>query len=482
MRDPERLLVGFAPLIVPGGEAVFVPARVMAFPWRAPEDLVTIAIKTTLSFAEGPGSGAVSGLWVEPPPFEPAVDLVPGKRACDVLLRGHAEIPAMPSGYAAGARAAELRVGPIAVARFLVDARRTGRILLGPSVVSGMDGTPGLDLGPRPVPAFARLAEGDFEIEACQVAAAARRIPFDEPVERIDLVGLLEAPEPLTLELPIITPRLLVDPTSADQELTEAPLVLDTILVDLDRKAVDLTWRAITRGSLTAIDRVIVGFGPDVPEDPTDRWSRVLAELPRGRFSLSYCVDDVARGQDPPPLEEAELDMARLEAWEHPIGPTPQTSLETYARVTAELVEAREPRDVVLGRHGLDERTFALEERAWTDAMTRVPEEEPSLATRYGELILRHQDELAAPDEAALTWRDYAALAVRMESRDPAKVLAEARMSQPAFMRLERRVDAMLEADAGLEARLDEEMDRVRASLPADVDGDLPPEVREVLE
>ncbi len=469
--------------MVPEGELAFVPTRVLSFAWRARhEQFVTVAVKTSVSFVDGAEAGTVKGLWAEVPPFDPAIDLLPGKRACDVLLRGHAEIPPMPSGYSSGVRAAELMVGERSIARFLVDARRTGRIPLTPSSIGRAGSGAELDLVPKKPPALSRIVDGDFELDACQLVGPAQRVPLDEPVFAVTLSGLLEPNDPLTVTFPIITPRLLVDPAASYDEMTEAPLVLDTLLVDLDRRAIDLVWRTVVEGTLEGIDRLILGFVPDLPEDPEARWSRVLRELPRGQFQLAYSAEDVTEGREPPELDEPTLEMARLETWEHPIGPTPQISLEKYARVTAELMEQRMTRELTLAKHALDERSFAIEERAWSSILATVPEQEPSPQTRFGELIIKFQDELAAPGEEELGLVEYAALAAKMETREPMKVLAEAKLSQPAFMRLERRVDAMIDADPSLEAELEREMARVRAELPEESLDDLPPEVKKELE
>jgi hypothetical protein len=478
VKKKQRLLVGAAPLVVPEGELAWVPARVLAFEWRATEELVTLAVKTRASFAEAERSGSVKAFWTEPQPFDPAVDLVPCKPACDVLIRGSAVIPPRPSGYGEGLRAAEIAVGELVVARFLVDARRPGRVPLSPASVTAAGHWPVPEFHPRPLPDSSKLWVGEFDLEACQVVGTAQRVPVDEPVSRIVLAGLLEPDDPLTVELPILSPRLLVDPASANDEMVEAPLVLDTIVVDLDGLAVDLVWRGVVPATFARLDRVILGFGPDLPEDLDERWSRVLRELPRGRFGFAYSVSDVVQGVDPPELDEPTLEMLRLEAWEHPIGATPQISLETYARVTAELLERRQARELVLAKYGLDERSFAIEERAWTSELSHVPDEEPSLATRLGELIMKFQDELAAPGEQALGVAEYAALSAKMQRRDPMKVLGEAELSQAAFMRLERRVDAMVEADPNLADQLEREIERKLAELgPEEGLEDLPPEV-----
>lgn len=494
MPEQERVLLGIAPVALPDATIGFVDARVMAFEWSADGPFVTVAIKTSASFAHEPLSGEVPAYWVQPPVFDPAVDVAPARRACDVHVCGSADIPQLPSGYAGGRRALQVSFGPALTLSCSLDARHTGRVKLGPETLVDAGGVAGFDLGPRRGPRRDPREGGALELEAWQLAPQGRRIPFDEPIEEVQLSGFFAPPEPILIKLPVLTPRLLVDPRGAGGELTEQPAVLDTLTIDLDRLAVDMVWRSVFRGRLRELDRLIVGFGPDLPEPLEERWNRLLAELPRGRFSLTYALADVDAGSEPPALDDAALAMARLSAWESPRGPTPTISLEKYADVTAELLEGRDERKLVLAKHQLDEDSFAIEEKAWASLLSEVPEEEPSLASELGGLIIEAQNKLAHPAEASLGIKEYALLYAHMEVRDPSKVLAShplldlgdgrgpRPLSQAAFMRLERRVDDLIEEIPARQQELDEEIARVRATLSEGfVEPDYPEEVKKAL-
>lgn len=495
VNDNARVLVALAPLALPDDDVVFVDARVLAFDWIADAPYVTVAVKTSVSFgAMEPPTGRVNAFWVAPPAFDAQVDLVPAKSACDLLVKGRADVPQLPSGYASGRRALSIGIGSALSVRCSLDARHAGKVPLTPETLVDGGGAPGFSLGASELPPRARLLSGDFRLESCQVAPATRRIAFDEPADVLRLEGFFEAPEPVEIVLPFLAPRLLVDGRGADGDLSEAPIVLDTLTVDLDRRAIDMVWRAVIPGKLRNIGRLLLGFGPDLPEPMEARWGKLLAELPRGRFSLAYTLEDVDAGREPPPLDEATLAMAKLEAWESPLGPTPTISLEKYASVTAELLEGRDERKLVLAKHQLDEDSFAIEEKAWASLFSEIPEEEPSLQSDFGNLVIEAQNRLAHPAEASLGIKEYALLYAHMEVRDPSKVLSShplldlgdgrglRPLSQAAFMRLERRVDELIEEIPARQQELDEEIARVRATLPEDfVEPDYPDEVKKAL-
>jgi hypothetical protein len=482
-----------APVVLPEGDLGYVDARVLALEWSADALYVSLVIKTSASFDHDPLSGRVPAFWVAPPKLD-AADVVPAKRACDVNVVGSLRILPLPSGYTGAQRGLRLTVGDALDIRAFLDARHSGAVPLVPGLLVDAGGAPGFTLGPSAPPDRARALSGELELEACQLAPPSRRVPFDEPIDSMELEGFFEAPEPVEIALPVLTPRVLVDRRGTGSELTEEPTVLDTLTVDLDRRAVDMVWRCVFRGRLDGIGRVILGFGLDLPEEAEARWIKLLAELPRGRFSLSYAVEDVDAGVDPPELDEPSLAMAKLEAWESPMGPTPTISLEAYAAVTAELLEGRDTRVMVLAKHGLDEERFAIEEKAWASQLSEVPEEEPSLASELGVLIIEAQDALAHPAEDALGIPEYALLYAHMERREPTRVLAEHMLldlgdgrpkrplSQAAFMRLERKVDRLLEEDPGRQAELDREIERIAATLPETmIEDSFPQEVKDAL-
>jgi hypothetical protein len=479
--ETERAIVAHAPYLVEGA-VVHVPARVLAFEWFAEFPLVTVCVKTSASFAaalaEGPAEHAPA-LWCEPAPWDPRCDLVPGRGACDVHVVGAAEVPPRPSGYGQGLRSAEVKVADKLTLAFQVDARRPGRVPLGPETVLDAGGVPGIELGPIPVPDRGLVLDRQMSFAVFQAAPEGRRVAVEDVIDHLVLSGLLPYDDAIVVDLPALAPRVLIDPASEHEDAEELALVLDSITVDLDRRAVDMTWRGVIQLRLREIDRIILGFGPDLPGSPEERWYPALRELPRGKFYWAWGLEDAREGREPPPLGEGRQEMAELEAWSFPVGPTPQVDMEIYARVTTELLEARSPRPVTLAKYGLDEKSFAIEERAWADVFARVPDGDESLLSEFGRLVAEFQDELAHPEELERTPKDYAVLLAHMEKRDPAKVLAEAKMTQPVFMRLERRMAALADADPNVRAEIERELELALAQVPDD-EG-LPPEVEEAM-
>jgi len=478
----ERVLVAHAPTLQ-GGSLVAIPARVLAYGWHSQNDIVTVAVKCSAAF-DPVAAGVTRASWTTPALFDPRCDLVPSKRQCDVLVSGSSSVPPRPSGYGSGMRAAEIRIGDVLALRFFVDARTTGRVPLDPERVADERGVPGLQLGPANVGPPARLLHHDQRLEGFQCMPAAHRIALGDPVERVVLSGLLDTEDPLTIVLPETSPRVLVDPAWSSAQVQELNMYLDTITIAFDRAAIDLVWRGVYGGTVRSVDRLILGFGIEEQDEEEEsylqRWTPVLRELSRGQFYYAWELDDAVEGRAPPDLDHAHLTMAQLEGWEFPVAPTPQVTLEKYARVTAELGEGRDKRELVLAKHGFDEASWAIEERAWGTQLAVLPDGEDSQPRRYSELVIKCQDELAAPEEQKLGVADYAALAVKMERSEPAKVLSDARMSQGAYMRLERRIGTLAKADAAVQAELEREIAAAREREPF-VKPEPPPIAKEAL-
>lgn len=477
----ERVLVAHAPTPASLGHAggaqqedrskptplVMIPARVLVYGWHAELDYLTVAVKVSAAFDPN-AAGVTRASWTTPAAFDARCDLAPMKDACDVVVQGSARVPPRPSGYGSGVRAAELRLAEALSCRFLIDARHPGRVALEPGRVADLGGVMGLQLGPTNLGHPGRLLHPETPLEAFQCRPADYRVPLDAEIARATLTGLLEPDDPLLVVFPEACPRVLVDPAWS-KEVVEAALYLDTLTLDLDRACFDFVWRSSFPGSLRGVDRLILGFGVEAPgqqQSYLERWSPVLRELSRGAFYWAHELDDVVEGRDPPPLDEPHALMARLEGWEFPVAPSPQIPLEQYAKISVELGEGRQKRELVLAKHGFDESSWAIEERAWSTQFAELPEGEDSPARRYGELIIQLQDELSGPEEEQLTVADYARLSVKLERGEPAKVLAEAGLSQGAFLRFERRIKQLVKHDEAAKRTLADEVAAARAREP----------------
>jgi hypothetical protein len=480
--ETERAIVAHAPYLVEGA-VVHVPARVLAFEWFAEFPLVTVCVKTSASFAaalaEGPAEHAPA-LWCEPAPWDPRCDLVPGRGACDVHVVGAAEVPPRPSGYGQGLRSAEVKVADKLTLAFQVDARRPGRVPLGPETVLDAGGVPGIELGPIPVPDRGLVLDRQMSFAVFQAAPEGRRVAVEDVIDHLVLSGLLPYDDAIVVDLPALAPRVLIDPASEHEDAEELALVLDSITVDLDRRAVDMTWRGVIQLRLREIDPHHPGLrsrpaglprGALVPRAEGAAAREVLLGVgPRGR----------ARGARAPAARRGTAGDGRARSLELPRRADPPGRHGDLRPASPPSCSRREAR----GRSpspstALDEKSFAIEERAWADVFARVPDGDESLLSEFGRLVAEFQDELAHPEELERTPKDYAVLLAHMEKRDPAKVLAEAKMTQPVFMRLERRMAALADADPNVRAEIERELELALAQVPDD-EG-LPPEVEEAM-
>ncbi len=478
----KRALVGEAPVRIPGERKPFqVPCLVAVTPFGFPDPGLTIAIKTTVSFGR-PEASRVRATFVEPRPWsveppradsdEPLPDdLVPYKPLADVILVGQLEVIPTPSGGGL-TRSAGIRVGNAALS-FALSSQSAGKVpLRAPWLVISGPGETRVGARPTPDPDEIGTFGDDFDFSLFQAANPAltvETIPKNAP---ITLLGVHEPDGRLEVDLPAYAPRVVVDWVMAGEELEEVPLALDTLVVDVSRGTLDLVWRgnvAAPDGGVADVDRVLVSFAPFDADAATDAPERelftALRELPRGRFGYGWLRSDAKRGEAPPPLSPEDLEMARHEALDLPLGPEPTLTLEEHANVAAELLEEREPRDQVLQRHGLDEHAWGLEERSLAERLASMPKESGGIHEEYALHFQAAQARHARPEEDAVTARDYADLSVLLERGEPKKALADAKLSLGAWLRIDRRWRAAMQADPALareiEARMASERERL---------------------
>lgn len=231
-------------------------------------------------------------------------------------------------------------------------------------------------------------------------------------------------------------------------------LACDEVRADPAAELAEIVWR----GSLAdpaAVDLLVLAIDDD-------RSAEVLAgELARARPQLV-----AERGATDATLDDAALAEARAALWDAP-APAPRTTLATYARISAELAERREPAAVTLARHGFDEDRWMQEERGWLDAVAAGAERgDATLAAELGEHFAAAQRALAASDEGRRTLSDYAAIRVALErTADPVRVLEARGLSLPAWMRLDTRWTEAADADARVAGELELRLAEARAQL-----------------
>ena len=478
----KRALVGEAPVRVPGERKPFqVPCLVAVTPFGFPDPGLTVAIKATVSFsgAEGP---RVRATFVEPRPWsvEPPApdtneplpdDLVPYKPRADVVVVGELEILPTPSGGAL-TRTCAVRIAGAALS-FAVSSQAAGRVPLRAPWLSLIGpGEPRVGARATVDPDDIGAFEEDFDFGVFQSANPALTVDALPKKEPLLLRGVHELDGELEVELPELEPRVVIDWVMAGEELEEVPLALDTLVIDVGRRTIDLVWRgnaaAPDRG-LEDVDRVLVSFAafdPELAGESADReLVTAMRELPRGRFGYAWLRADAKAASAPPPLSPEELQMARHEALDLPLGPEPTLSLEEHANVAAELLEDKPPRDEVLKRHGLDELTWGLEERALAERLGTAPKESGGVHEVYSRHFQAALERLARPEEDAVTARDYADLTVQLERGEPKKTLAEARLSFGSWLRIDRRWRAAMQADPQLAAEIEARMASERERL-----------------
>lgn len=160
--------------------------------------------------------------------------------------------------------------------------------------------------------------------------------------------------------------------------------------------------------------------------------------------------------------------MARYRTWGHPNAAEPELPPEKAAVIAAELAEQRWPRQEVLARHGVDEYTWGIEERAWAQRLASV-REDPSggPSADFARAYRRATEALATPREAQITPKEYVALEASMTRGDPKRALAEAGLGLAAFGRIDRRFRARAGEDKAFAA----ELERLRADEATRRDG-----------
>ena len=144
--------------------------------------------------------------------------------------------------------------------------------------------------------------------------------------------------------------------------------------------------------------------------------------------------------------------------------PLVEIPIEKLATVAAELAERRDPRDKVLGRHGIGEADFAGNDRRWNEQIQRE-------ASRGQTKLRRAYDAayLAAVEgfRGSITVKDYAQVVVGLERGTADEALDALSIQRPALMPLVREWTRKVAADG----RLSKEARVLLASLRAPAGG-----------
>jgi hypothetical protein len=469
------------------GRAVRVPVGVFA--WNAPAPKLSVIVKLTLTY--GP-TCEVSGeaTWAELTPVQAPLsgtvmlapgssslvypgDFVPVKQRADVLITGHAYAPLRPSTAGLGATTTRIDAGFSVdeldrdfslVARGLAE-----KIPIAAEHFDDRGGTVSTDsTGPiasARVLAPARWHDESFDFTRYNAASALQRPITIAADSLIRLRHLSPRAEERTILLPNLAPRVLWNARSFEA-LAEIDMACDTLLLDTDSETITLLFRGsidVESEAARMVSRLVVSLDHVKHPRSTDD---IVRELPRGMFFYARWPEDVEPDAAPVPESTPELTMARYGSWGHPRGPDPVIPLDLYAVISAELGEKKEPRADTLARHGLAEDDWTIEERAWSSAMASASaEDDGALLVEFAQLLVAAQEGLGTPHESKTTLVDYARLLVAMEREPPARVLQAARMTLPAWMRLDRRFGGAARADVDVRTELDRLLDEERATI-----------------
>ncbi len=428
---------------------------------RGIEPLTTFVVKRSWTFDPESGElsphAAVLGVGApgrhpvdHPDALDASSDFAPWKVAADVLVVGTASFASptssMPVVIEAGGRRVErkLRAGAEASALPLALPYLGGE-RVGPS--RAFTPTGGEYFGDTPDDAF-------------QAAAPDLRLPLGA-LERdgsLALRGLLprSGDHPLVLQLPTARPLLrVIDIRGTERGLD---LALDTVLVDLDARRVDLVHRATESGR--PAHRVVLDGFRDGGLPPDASIGR-----PHAEYALSaVTTEDDARVEREPALDATDRQIALADAVSG-ASPEPRMELDRYAEIHADLAERPRHRTEVLREHGLAETGWLVEERAWLERMAAdAMRGDPGVATAFGALFVEAQDALVTPRETDMPLDEYARIAVIFDhAEEPIEALAGEKLTLAQWMRLGRIWAERVDGDAAVEHALTRALQRERA-------------------
>lgn len=478
--DRPRILVARAPLREPGSSVAAVPpCTVGVLPWSVSSAWLSVVVKASFAF-DLVTSDAPQVLRLVPPPRlhagglrderEPSAglrvdDFVPRRPYVDLTVVGSVEVVPLPSG-ALVERSLALGLGE-RLAQFVLAPQAAGPAPLRPPALREVGSAEPAFIGPRPshdgsLDDF--VHDDDFDLVGYQ--AAHPRLAFHPKLaegQPIVLSGVALDGGTVRLAPPPVAPRALFDWSRPGPAPLDVPLALEGYEVDLERRVVDVAWRgfaAVEPPAHDDVDRLVIVWA-EVSEwraRPGAAWAHGLRELPRGAFQWAVDREDAVRGEEPPPLDEHELTMARYESWDQVLAPEPEMPLPRYARIHAELGAAGDEREAVFTRNGITAYDWSVEERAWAQKVATPPsstDADPGTAdgVAFGEALAAAEDELAR--EKALPPDAIARLAVRVERTDPRKPLEHAKLSLGAFLSLERRAQAQADADPAVRTHME---------------------------
>jgi hypothetical protein len=427
---------------------VHAPLSVGVTRWGDAAHPAAIVLKATFDISGPEGERRLR--LVEPRPLSPSIaselhdglaygsDFGFAKPRVDVLVFGHAHAAAPSTRIPVRLRVGDWERGAIAVAH-----DPTREIPLTPPHLESPAGG-----ATEPWGVVREDAEGEsYDARRRCRAAASMQLDALDLAAQIEIEGLSPRATRATFQLPGIGPRVAVDARGTTFGLLDVRC--DTLHLDTDFEQLVLIWRAELPSSipLHSIHRLVVSLEREGDPDADEA---MLRGVVRGTVGFALEEDDF-------PGDADELEMARWEALEH--AADPELPLDRYAAITAELAEKKRPRGEVLDSHGLDERSWLIEERAWTERIGKeLSSGDGTPAAALGEQILAAQSRFAGPHEPR-SLEEYARVKVALEgSETPEMVMAEHDIALGEWLRLDRHWQSACSADPGLARELRDQL------------------------
>lgn len=239
-----------------------------------------------------------------------------------------------------------------------------------------------------------------------------------------------------------------------DHAPTLVEMLCDSVTVDVDRRELELVWRGIYVDTQwgAGVERILIGVLPAGLDE--DAHIELLEDgLPHAVFAFAATNEDIEKQVAPPPLRDEEITMARLSSWENGPGAC-VLSPDEFAQISSELSSGK--RDEVLASHGFDEIAWSREEWAQGERVANESAELPDdLGDDDGGSDIEVKPTRMRIAGKKIDIADYAKLSAHLEVRDPARVLAEAKLSVGEFVALEETMADALDEDADLAAEFE---------------------------
>ncbi len=476
MADSEKILVGVSAAHLPETLSR-APQLTSVLRWRYEgTGLYAVIVKTRVPFSDPDAlirPDMMVATTMQSETLGRPVDFVPSKPWIDVMLTGAFYIT---SKNGEPVRATGRLVLGEEETPLVIESATGGRIEVGPSTVripTGAKGHVGINapLDPAEIE-FDHYDEFPFEAYSFSHPALPRSLgTLKEGMEfflQLDAPHRVDDQNYFTARIPSRSPRVLVDAQDGDEKSRVQPLYLDTVVLDLEKQEMELTWRGswFRQDDPSEIDRVLVGWANEAEWDD-EGFAGLYKEMAWGHFEWAHLYDEVKEGRAPEPLDEDELEAAMYDTLDSPLAPAPRRALEDLAKIQTELNESREPRADIFRKHKTSEFHFALESRAWTQKMMDEslsnPIEAP-LATRYAHALQTESNSYARPHEAERSLRHYAEVKHRMSAGDPTKVLKHEKISLGEWIRWDRQTMTRLQASPRAAEELESHLAELRAA------------------